>query len=107
MAGTKILLTIFVHDDQGEMDRQHKVTIDGTLTGPDALAELVAMHLHRLGAAEAASVTFCADGAFLDLGPDTNHRLEGRTQERDCPSSARQLPCRPPHLIGLGFAWIE
>jgi hypothetical protein len=57
------LLTIFVHDDQGKMDRQFKVTIDGTLTGPDALAELVAMHLHRLGAAGAASVTFCADGA--------------------------------------------
>jgi len=45
------------------MDRQFKVTIDGTLTGPDALAELAAMHLHRLGAAGAASVTFCADGA--------------------------------------------
>jgi hypothetical protein len=29
----------------------------------DALAELVAMHLHRLGAGEAASVTFVADGA--------------------------------------------
>ena len=39
------------------------MTIDGTLTGPDALAELAAMHLHRLGAAGAASVTFCADGA--------------------------------------------
>jgi hypothetical protein len=57
------LLTIFVHDDQGKMDRQFKVTIDGTLTGPDALAELAAMLLHRLGAAGAASVTFCADGA--------------------------------------------
>ncbi|MFO0868137.1 MAG: hypothetical protein U0935_04255 [Pirellulales bacterium] len=57
------LLTIFVHDENGKMDRQHKVTIDGTLMGPDALAELTAMHLHRLGAAHAASVTFCGDGA--------------------------------------------
>jgi len=31
--------------------------------GPDATAELVAMHLHRLGAAQAASITFAADGA--------------------------------------------
>ena len=30
--------------------------------GPDALAELVAMHLHRLGAAKALSITFVADG---------------------------------------------
>jgi hypothetical protein len=57
------LLTIFVHDENGKMDKEHKVTIDGTMMGPDVLAELVAMHLHRLGAARAASVTFCGDGA--------------------------------------------
>ena len=37
--------------------------IDGTLQGPGALIELVAFHLHRLGAAEAREVAFVADGA--------------------------------------------
>ena len=57
------LMTIFVHDDEGRMVKEHKATIDGTLTGPDAIAELIAMHLYRLGAAKAQSVTFVADGA--------------------------------------------
>jgi hypothetical protein len=57
------LMTIFVHDEQGKMLKETKATIDGTLLGPDAIAEVVAMHLHRLGAAEALSVTFVADGA--------------------------------------------
>jgi hypothetical protein len=37
--------------------------MDGTFLGPDAMAELVAVHLQRLGAARAASITFVADGA--------------------------------------------
>ena len=45
------------------MAQKTKATIDGTLLGPDAIAEIVAMHLHRLGAAKAQSVTFVADGA--------------------------------------------
>ncbi len=57
------LLTIFEHDDQGRMVKKSQATIDGTLLGPDHLAELVAMHLTRLGAAEAASITFASDGA--------------------------------------------
>lgn len=57
------LMTIFVHDEYGKMVKKTKATIDGTLLGPDAIAEIVAMHLHRLGAAEALSVTFVADGA--------------------------------------------
>ena len=36
--------------------------MDGTFQGPDAVTELVAMHLHRLGAAQAQSLTFVADG---------------------------------------------
>jgi hypothetical protein len=56
------LLTIFVHDEQGRMVKKSQATVDGTFLGPDALAELIAMHLHRLGAAEAASITFVADG---------------------------------------------
>jgi hypothetical protein len=57
------LMTIFVHDEHGKMIKETKATIDGSLLGPDAIAEVVAMHLHRLGAAEALSVTFVSDGA--------------------------------------------
>jgi hypothetical protein len=56
------LLTIFVHDDQGRMLKNSQTTVDGTFLGPDAAAELVAMHLHRLGAAKAQCITFVADG---------------------------------------------
>lgn len=45
------------------MAKQSEVTLEGTFLGPDATAELVAMHLHRLGAAGASSITFAADGA--------------------------------------------
>lgn len=54
---------IFAHDEQGRMDKESQATIDATFLGPDAVAELVAMHLHRLGAARAQSVTFVSDGA--------------------------------------------
>jgi hypothetical protein len=57
------LVTIFVHDEHGRMEKQSRAVVDGTFLGPDAVAELVAMHLHRLGAARAASITFAADGA--------------------------------------------
>lgn len=56
------LLTIFVHDKQGRMEKKSQALVDGTFQGPDALAELTALHLHRMGAAEAESVTFVADG---------------------------------------------
>ena len=58
------LLTIFVFDEKGKMLHKHRQPlIDGTLLGPDHLAELVAYHLHRLGVAEAEAVVFVADGA--------------------------------------------
>jgi hypothetical protein len=57
------LVTIFVHDEHGRMAKQSQATVDGTFLGPDALCELTAMHLHRLGAAGAVSLTFVADGA--------------------------------------------
>jgi len=57
------LMTIFVHDEHGRMEKNTRATIDGTFLGPDAISELIAMHLHRLGASEAASITFVADGA--------------------------------------------
>src|SRR5207244_2314333 len=37
--------------------------IDGTFAVPDALLELLALHLHHLGAAQAKVVAFLADGA--------------------------------------------
>ena len=57
------LMTIFVHDERGKMIDRHETVIDGTLLGPDAIAEVCAMHLHRLGAAKARSICFIADGA--------------------------------------------
>lgn len=57
------LMTIFVHDENGRMVKQTRATIDGTFTGPDAMSEVVAMHLHRLGAAKAQSICFVSDGA--------------------------------------------
>jgi hypothetical protein len=43
--------------------KERQPLIDGTLLGPDHLAELVAFHLHRLGVAQAESVVFISDGA--------------------------------------------
>jgi hypothetical protein len=57
------LLIIFEMDQRGRMVRRSRPWIDGTFQGPDACAELLAMHLHRLGAADAAVVAFLSDGA--------------------------------------------
>ena len=50
-------------DERGRMARESRPVIDGTLQGPGALIELVALHLHRLGAAKAREVVFVADGS--------------------------------------------
>jgi len=57
------VVILFEVDQKGRMVRGSRPVIDGTLQGPAALIELVAFHLHRLGAARANSVTFAADGA--------------------------------------------
>jgi hypothetical protein len=57
------VVILFPTDEQGRMVRGSRPVIDGTLQGPDVLIELVAFHLHRLGAARAQVVTFVADGA--------------------------------------------
>ena len=57
------LMTIYVLDEYGKLDRNNLVMVDGTMQGPDHMAELIAFHLHRLGAAKAKSVTFTGDGA--------------------------------------------
>src|SRR3990172_21555 len=57
-------LIIFEFNDQGKMvKKERQPLIDGTLLGPDHLAELVAFHLHRLGVAQAELVVFISDGA--------------------------------------------
>jgi hypothetical protein len=98
------LATIYIHDETGRMVKGSQATIDGTFQGPDAMAELVAMHLHRLGAAGAASVTFVADGApwIWDRIP-TIVRLAGLEnvtvhQVLDC--------CHAAHHISLALAAI-
>ena len=57
------LVILFETDERGRMAKGCRPIIDGTLRGPDALIELVAFNLHRLGAAQANVVTFTADGA--------------------------------------------
>lgn len=57
-------LIIFEFNEQGTMvKKERQPLIEGTLLGPDHLAELVAFHLHRLGVAQAEAVVFISDGA--------------------------------------------
>jgi hypothetical protein len=57
------LLIIYEIDANGEKVCTSRPWIDGTFAGPDEAMELLAMHLHRLGAAQAEVVVFLADGA--------------------------------------------
>jgi hypothetical protein len=57
------VVIVYELDEHGRMARGSRPVIDGTLQGPGALIELVAFHLHRLGAAQAREVVFVADGA--------------------------------------------
>jgi hypothetical protein len=57
------LVTIFIIDQNGKQVKNSKAWIDGTMQGPDVLAEIIAMHLFRLGAGQAESITFASDGA--------------------------------------------
>jgi len=57
------VVILFETDAKGRMLKGSRPVIDGTLQGPDALIELVAFHLHRLGAAQARVVSLVADGA--------------------------------------------
>jgi hypothetical protein len=57
------VVILYELDAHGRMARGSRPVIDGTLQGPAALIELVAFHLHRLGAASAREVVFVADGA--------------------------------------------
>jgi hypothetical protein len=57
------LLILYLSDRKGRMIKGARPRIDGTMGGPDHLMELLALHLHRLGAARAKAVSFVSDGA--------------------------------------------
>lgn len=57
------VLTIYEIDNTGQKVKKSQARIDGTFQGPDEMMELVALHLHRLGAAHAEVVVFVSDGA--------------------------------------------
>lgn len=96
------LVTIYEHDEDGKMVKESKATIDGTLEGPEAIAEITAMHLHRLGAAQAQSITFVADGA-----PWIWDRIQGIIAAARIPSSVvtHQVldNCHAVHHISLSL----
>ncbi len=96
-------MTIFIHNDKGRMEKKSQATIDGTFTGPDATAELVAMHLHRLGAAAAASLTFVCDGAVWIWD-----RIDSIVQQAGIPSSVKVHQvldnCHAVHHVSLALA---
>lgn len=57
------VITIYVHDSEGRRDKNTLATIDGTFGDAQSIQMIVAMHLHRLGAAKAKSISFNSDGA--------------------------------------------
>ena len=57
------LLILYLSDRKGRMLKGTRPWIDGTMNGPDHLMELMAFHLHRLGAGRAKAVSFVSDGA--------------------------------------------
>jgi hypothetical protein len=97
------LCTIFVHDNEGRMIKHSRATIDGTLEGPDAIAEIVAMHLYRLGAAKALSITFAADGASWIW-----NRIERIVSDAKIPETVKIYQvldcCHATHHISLALA---
>ena len=91
-----------MHDEHGQMVKEINATIDGTFTGPDATSELVAMHLHRLGAAKAESITFVSDGAIWIWD-----RIDSIVQQAAIPESVRIYRvldnCHAAHHISLAL----
>ena len=62
------VLIVFETDEKGRMAKGCRPVIDGTLRGPDALIELVAFHLHRLGAAQGQGGDLRGGWGAVDLG---------------------------------------
>ena len=57
------MLIIYIMDDQGRKKAESACWIDGTFQKADQVMELLAMHLHRLGAKYAEQIEFVSDGA--------------------------------------------
>jgi hypothetical protein len=96
------LLTIFVIDQRGRMLPHSRAWIDGTFGGPDRALELLAFHLHRLGAAAAEVVEFVADGA-----PWIWERLDwvvGRVGLEEARVERVLDWCHAVHHVGLALA---
>jgi hypothetical protein len=98
------LLIIYEVDEQGRMLPGTRPIIDGTFGGPDEFMELLAMHLHRLGAAKATVVSLGADGApwFWD-------RLDWVIQRVGLPAErvVKTLDwCHGVHQISLALAHL-
>jgi hypothetical protein len=66
------LLILDRSDRKGRRLQATRPWIDGPMNGPEHLMELLAFHLHRLGAARAKAVSFVSDGA-----PRVWNRLDG------------------------------
>ena len=98
------LLIIYEMDDHGRMVPDTRPIIDGTFGGPDKVMELVAMHLHRMGAAKASVVSLGADGApwFWD-------RLDWVVQRVGIPAErvVKTLDwCHAVHHISLALTYL-
>jgi len=100
------LVTFFIHNDKGRMVKKSRATIDGTLPGPDAMAELVAMRLHRLGAARAQSLTFVSDGAVWIWD-----RIHAMVKQAGIPETVRVSQvldnCHAAHHVSLALKSMD
>jgi len=99
------VLIIFEMDRRGRMVRGSRPWIDGIFGGPDEAMELLAMHLHRLGAAAATRVAFMADGA-----PWIWERIEGVLKQVGVPAKRAHYVldwCHALHHISLALEKVK
>ena len=98
------LLTIYEIDEAGQKVGKSQTQIDGSFQGPDEMMELLAMHLHRLGAARAEVVVFVSDGA-----PWIWERLAWVVKRVGLPSKKVVYAldwCHALHHVGLALAMV-
>ncbi len=61
--GEPKLLNIYVHNSDGRKNEAFRIQIDGSFGDAQYMERLISMHLFRLGANKAKSITFNSDGA--------------------------------------------
>ena len=99
------LIIIYIVDENGKKKKKSRFWLDGTFLGPDNLAEMLAAWLFRLGIAQAASVTFIADGA-----PWIWDRFDWVVEQLKLPKAKVEYVLdfyHAAHHIGLALAEIE